>query len=42
VRVRAVDPDGYVGPYGDTQQFEIPVSRWWLLVPLGLFWLLAL
>ena len=42
VRVRAVDPDGYVGPYGDTQQFEIPVSRWWLLVPLGLLWLLAL
>jgi hypothetical protein len=42
VRVRAADADGFAGPYGVTQQFEIPRSRWWLLLPLGLLRLLML
>jgi hypothetical protein len=42
VRIRAADADGFAGPYGDTQQFEIPHSRWWLLVPFGVLRLLLL
>jgi hypothetical protein len=36
VRVRVTDADGFVGPYGDLQQVEVPHSKWWwlLLVPL--------
>jgi len=34
MRVRATDPDGYVGPFTTTQRFEVPASAtrpWWLL-----------
>jgi len=37
VRVRTLEPDGAVGPWGKPQQFEVPHSRWWLpllLIPL--------
>jgi hypothetical protein len=37
LRVRATDPDGYVGPYTTPQRFDIPaepMSIWWLLMPL--------
>lgn len=38
MRVRATDPDGYVGPYTATQKIEVPHGKpWWmllLLVPL--------
>lgn len=33
VRVRAVDADGFAGPWGAAQQIEVPYSRWWLLFP---------
>lgn len=39
MRVRATDPDGYVGVYTTPQRIEVPASPWWLLlllVPLGL------
>lgn len=41
VRVRAIDADGYVGPWGAPQLVEVPQSRWWLLLP-ALLLLLAL
>lgn len=38
MRVRATDPDGYVGPYTAPQKFDVPYPKpWWmllLLVPL--------
>lgn len=33
VRVRAIDADGFAGPWGGAQQIEVPHSRWWLLFP---------
>jgi hypothetical protein len=34
VRVKALDADGFAGPYGQTQRIEVPRSAWWwLLVP---------
>ncbi len=33
VRVRAIDADGYVGPWGSVQQLEVPRQLWWLLLP---------
>jgi hypothetical protein len=34
VRVKTIDADGFVGPYGQTQQLEVPSSPWWwLLLP---------
>ncbi len=41
LRVRTRDADGFVGPWGSAQQFEVPHSRWWWLAPLPLL-LLAL
>lgn len=33
MRVRATDPDGFVGPYTATQSFEVPAPPpWWLLL----------
>jgi hypothetical protein len=37
VRARSVDASGHAGPYGATQQVDIPASNWLLwLLPLGL------
>jgi predicted phage tail protein len=37
VRARSFDASGHAGPYGATQQLEIPASNWWLwLLPLSL------
>jgi hypothetical protein len=34
LRVKAIDADGFAGPYGQTQRIEVPRSPWWwLLVP---------
>jgi len=33
LRVRTIEADGFVGPYGSTQQFKVPQSLWWWLVP---------
>jgi len=41
MRVRTLDADGYAGPYGGTQQTEVPASRWWLLIPPAVWLLLA-
>jgi hypothetical protein len=40
LRARTLDADGFVGEWGTTQQVEVPRSRWWLLVPLGMVLLL--
>ncbi|HPF28397.1 MAG TPA: FecR domain-containing protein [Steroidobacteraceae bacterium] len=34
VRVRATDPDGYVGPWSEARSFEVPAPRWlrWMSV----------
>lgn len=34
MRVRATDPDGFVGPWTATQSFEVPARPWWLLLLL--------
>lgn len=34
MRVRATDPDGFVGPWTATQSFEVPARPWWLLLGL--------
>lgn len=35
MRVRAIDPDGYVGPYTAAQRIEVPYGKpWWLLLLL--------
>jgi len=38
VRVRSIDADGFVGPYGATQLVDVPHSPWWwlLLLPAAL------
>nr|WP_316643410.1 FecR domain-containing protein [uncultured Roseateles sp.] len=41
LRVRSIDADGFVGPFGGTQQITIPRSPWWMAAPLLLL-LLAL
>ena len=34
LRVKTIDADGFAGPFGQTQQIEVPRSPWWwLLVP---------
>lgn len=33
VRVQAIDPDGYVGPFTASQSFTVP-PPWWIFVPL--------
>ena len=34
-RVRAIDADGFIGPWGATQRLEVPQTlQWWLLLPL--------
>lgn len=42
LRVRTVDPDGFAGPYGGVQQIDVPMSRWWMLIPPALLLLLTL
>lgn len=35
MRVRAIDPDGFVGPYTAAQKIEVPYAKpWWLLLLL--------
>jgi hypothetical protein len=41
MRVKAVDADGFAGPFGATQRLTVPGSAWWyflpvLLIPLAL------
>jgi hypothetical protein len=40
LRVRTIESDGFVGPYGAAQQFEVPRSLWWWLAPGALLLLL--
>jgi len=40
LRVRTIDADGFVGPYGSAQQFKVSLSPWWWLVPGALVILL--
>ena len=39
LRVRTVDVDGYIGPYGPTQRVDIPPASYW---PLGVLTILGL
>lgn len=42
-RIRAIDPDGTVGPYTPVQRLDLPaapLSPWWLLAPFLVFLLL--
>jgi hypothetical protein len=34
LRVRATDPDGFVGPYSATQRIDVAARPWWLLLLL--------
>jgi hypothetical protein len=40
LRVRTIDADGFVGPYGSAQQFKVSLSPWWWAVPAALVLLL--
>ncbi len=40
LRVRTIESDGFMGPYGSAQQFEVPRSLWWWLAPGALLLLL--
>ena len=40
LRIRTIEADGFVGPWGTSQQFEVPHSRWWWLLPGALLLLL--
>ena len=31
MRFRAIDPDGFVGPYGSTQTIEVKPTKWYAL-----------
>lgn len=35
LRVRTLDADGFAGPWGGAQGFDVPRSPWWWLLPLG-------
>lgn len=34
-RVKAIDPDGFQGPYGAAQKLQVPFDAWWLLLLLA-------
>lgn len=40
LRVRTIESDGFLGPYGAAQQFDVPRSLWWWLAPGALLLLL--
>jgi hypothetical protein len=42
IRVRTIDPDGFVGPFGTPQSIDVPYNYYWLLTLLPLLALLAL
>lgn len=42
VRIRTIDPDGFVGPFGPPQSIDVPHSPYWWLMALPLFALFAI
>ncbi len=43
VRIRTIDPDGFIGPFSQPQHIEVPGTDWyWILMMLPLFALFAL
>lgn len=40
LRVKTIDADGFAGPFGQTQQIEVPSSPWWWLIVPAVFLLL--
>jgi len=42
IRLRTIDPDGFVGPFGTPQSISIPYNYYWLLTLLPLLALIAL
>ena len=37
MRIKTIDADGFAGPFGAAQRFEVPVTPpWWLLLLLPL------
>ncbi|MEQ6340586.1 MAG: FecR domain-containing protein [Gammaproteobacteria bacterium] len=38
MRIKAIDPDGFAGPFSATQQIQVPRNiPWWLIIPVLLF-----
>jgi len=42
IRVRTIDPDGFIGPFAAPQSIDVPYDLYWLLALLPLLALLAL
>ena len=42
VRIRTIDPDGFIGPFGTPQSIDVPRSPYWWLLSLTLFALFAI
>lgn len=42
IRLRTIDPDGFIGPFGKPQSIDIPYNKYWLMTLLPLLILLAL
>ena len=42
IRVRTIDPDGFIGPFAAAQSIDVPYDLYWLLALLPLLALLAL
>ncbi len=42
IRVRTIDPDGFVGPFAAPQSIDVPYNYYWLLTLLPLLALIAL
>ena len=42
VRIRTIDPDGFIGPFGTPQSIDVPHSPYWWLLSLTLFALFAI
>ena len=42
VRIRTIDPDGFIGPFGIPQSIDVPHSPYWWLLSLTLFALFAI
>lgn len=40
LRIRSIDADGFIGPYGPTQRISIPVASYWPFAGLGILTLL--
>ena len=42
LRLKTIESDGLEGPWSTPQAIEVPLSKWWLLLPLGLLLVVGL